>query len=490
MPLLKSKISILFKDTVVYGISNVVSRFIGFLLIPIFTRLFSPAEYGIIGLVKVFSSIVSVVLIMGIPSAVIRYYYDSADNLYRKRIASVGFFFEVIFPTIICASLLLLSKYLTILILKDDRYQPIVIIAICTIPFFVIRDFFLNLLRCKREKYKFVALTVGQLLTQTGLSIYLVVFLKQGIRGIFIAELAASAFLFAVGLGMTRENYSFDFSFPLLKELIMFGLPYVAIMVSVQIMSQSDKYFLLYFTSSAEVGLYTLGQQMASLMVLVVSGFQFAWAPFAYSIHKEEDAKRTYSNIFKYYVIVTTFIAIILTLFSEEILLLLSNRSYLGGAKVTGILAFNAMLGGLYYIFGIGVGIVKKPVYSSIAVGLGMIASLLLNFALVPTFGIQGAAVATLLANLVSVISIYAFSQRKYSVDYKLKKVSWALLAVFPVIGLNYIMPHYTFAFDVTVKFVLLLVFLLIIFLLPVLESRERDFIGRNFLKAMQTIRK
>jgi O-antigen/teichoic acid export membrane protein len=475
---IKSKLSVLVKDSTVYMAGEALTRVIGFILIPIFTRVFIPADYGVIDLITIFISVIAVLLIMGMDSAVARFYYDDPEDDHEiKVIFSTGFLWEIGTSLAICLSLIMLSGKISTLVLKDNSYRLYVLLAICSIPFIVWRQFFANLLKWKREKYRYLILAISEVIIRPSLKIYLVVFLHRGITGVFVANLISYMAIFLLGLVITYKNYSLKFSYPLLKKLLSYGLPYAIIGVSMQVMVISDKYFLNYYTSLRDVGLYTVGQRMASIASLLVVGFQTAWGPFALYVHKDRNAKRIYSKVFEYYIILTSVMFAFLTIFSREIILLLSTREYAGGADVMGILTFNVVLNGVYALYCIGVGITKKSYYSGIAVISGMLANLILNFLLVPRFTMRGAAVATVLANLVSVILIRTFSQRVYHVNYRMSRILSTLALSFAVIGIASVVPEYSLFINILSKSLLMIGLISAIIFSPIMDPDDREFI-------------
>lgn len=290
----------LLKDSLIYGLGSTVGKFIGVILVPIFTRVFSPAEYGVIELISAISLIILFVLMLGLDSATVRFYYSTKDIKEKQTVISTGLFFQVAFSIVGCIILCFYTDYIAIKVFKNLAYSIILKVSFITIPFTLTINFLSMIFRLNFAPWKYSSLIVTQLFLTAFISIYLVVILKVGIIGVFYSSLITNVIITPIGLFLSRSNYSLVFSTKKLKSLLSFGIPLVPASFALLILNLADRFFLAHYSTLKQVGLYSIGVKLSSLLLLIVSAFQLAWGPFAFSISKEDGAKKIYSKVLTY----------------------------------------------------------------------------------------------------------------------------------------------------------------------------------------------
>ncbi len=470
----------LLKDSLIYGLGRYINTFIGALFIPIYTRIFSPAEYGIVDLIGATVSMIVIFLILGLDSATALYFYDTEDRHNQKKIISTSFYFRMMLAVVICSALFFSSGYISELIFNSTEYARFLKIGVAAIPFSLAIGFFLDLMRLKFESLKFSVISIGSTIINSILIIYLIFFLQLGIEGILIGTLISNIIFFFIGLYLTYKEYILSISLSRLRDLLSFGLPLLPASIAIWLMTFSDRYFLVKYSTLNEVGLYSIAIKLSGVLLLVISAFQLSWGPFAFSIKKEIDAKNTYSKVLTYYLIITSFLAIGLSLFSKEILMIMTQAEYIAAYKVVGILSFAVIFVGLYNIISIGVNLTKKTHYISLTTGIAALINIILNFLLIPSLGIIGAAIATLIANCSSVSLLYLISQKYYYIQYENVKIikiflfSGVIILTTGLVNINSIALNYLF------KLSLLIFFVIFLARLNIFEKNEVNFAIRT----------
>ena len=222
-----SKLRRLGTESLTYSLSNFAGHFIWIFLVPIYTRIFSPEEYGVIDLIATVISFLTLFLYMGLDSATGRYYADSENDRDRRLTASTTLFYLIGLAFVVVIIAVFFSRQLSELIFKNPAYDQILLVAIVTIPFSLISGNCLILFRFRFESTRFAITAITSLLFQTGLSIYLVVFLRVGVIGIFIGGLVNAVMFSCINLWLTRSSFAIVFSITRLRELVWFGLPLI-----------------------------------------------------------------------------------------------------------------------------------------------------------------------------------------------------------------------------------------------------------------------
>jgi O-antigen/teichoic acid export membrane protein len=210
-----------------------------------------------------------------------------------------------------------------------------------------------------------------------------------------------------------------------------FGLPLVPAALALIAINFGDRFFLAHLADLAEVGRYELGARIASAMVLLLTAFRTAWPAFAYSIEDEEEARRTYGYVLTYLIVVASWVALGLGLLAPWLVRLLApaNEVFRPGERVVAPLAFAAALYAGYIVVAIGIGRARRTGFNWVVTGIAALVNVALNLVLVPRYGMERAAAATVAAYAVLFVVMARHAQRTYPVPYQWRRVATAFTA-------------------------------------------------------------
>jgi O-antigen/teichoic acid export membrane protein len=181
---------------------------------------------------------------------------------------------------------------------------------------------------------------------------------------------------------------------------------------------------LLYFGSTAAIGLLAVGNKASAPLVLFTSAFRIAWPPFAFSMQKQANAREVYAKTLTYFLVGAGSLAVPISVFAREALLLFATRDYLAGHVVAGMMAFQIIADASYYIVAIGLILTKKTHLLAYSVPAAAVGCIVFNWLLVPAFGFVGAALANTLSYGLSALLAYFLAQREYPVPYEGFKIA------------------------------------------------------------------
>jgi O-antigen/teichoic acid export membrane protein len=439
-------LSNLLQNSLIYSLGGLAGTAVGVLLVPLYTRVFSPSQYGVIDLTTTVTTFLSIALMLGFDSAVGRYYADALDEQDRKLTASTGLFFLTSLAAVSLLPISLFSQQLAKLIFGDSAYGGLLLVAAAFTFFNVLLSSFQTLLKFRFQPIAFAAVSIGTLLLQVGLTLYLVVFCRAGIIGVYTARLVATAVFSVVGFWLTRSSYCVRFSFVRLRGLLAFGVPLIPLSISYYVMMYASRYFLKAFHGLHDVGVYGIGYNVASLIGLVVVGFQHAWGPFVYSTYKEERAKSSFSKAYDYASVAVSLAVVALSLFATEILAIFTTSEYAEAYKAIPFIAASIAAYTLGGYFSVGIGIAKRNIHRAWGGLLAASVNLGLSYALVPSLGIVGGGVATLTSFIVQGVILMSVSQRCYRVEYRFRRN----VAMYFVTGLLVLLGYRLFRSNLT----------------------------------------
>ncbi len=434
------------KDTLVYGLSSAIQKFIVFLLFPIYTRLLSQSDFGVQDLVVTSVALVGMLLVLGMDSGAMLSYY-SADEAGRSGIRSSWLWAELLLAVPVCALLWFAAVPLCSLLFSNPEIAPYFRLGVLSIPFSQGVRAIMLVMRLRFQTARFLLLSVFGVLVQVGGAILMVGVWRMGVRGVFLAILIANAAQMALGLIVSAGSFRLDISMRWLRSMLRVGLPLVPAALSVWVLNYSNRYFLVRYGTLADVGLLGVAVRISSILLFLLSAFETAWGPFAYSLAEDKElARRTYAKALTYFLLTSLVGAALLSVFGREVTLMLATESYEGSADLIPIYCYSAISWASAYIVGMGTGIARRTYHSTVAASLGAAVNIALNFLVIPGWGIAGAAVATLVGNLVSLTYMYVAGQHYFPVQYETGRITRLVAAATIAIGLALLIDYLRFA--------------------------------------------
>lgn len=420
------------KESLVYGLSGVLTRFVSIFLTPIYTGIFAPSDYGVVSLVTTIFALLSILLILSLDNSMGRWYYDSEDEQDQKITLNTFLWSCFSFAVLLSLIVIVFRDFIANQIIQEPATAPLLILMAVNLPLTIFSVFTINLLRMQRKPVMTTVFTLASSFLTIGLNVLFVIILKLSIPGVFYAQIGASVFTTAWTIVLFGKIISpFYFDRDRWIKMFLFSYPLIPGTLAYWVINLSGAYFIQLIDNTHEVGLYQIGINLASAVAFFTSAFQMAWAPFAFSIHKQPEAKQVYAQALLAFLAISCLMSLGVMLFAPEILMVLTRPAYYDAAFVSGLLAFNHIFIGLSSIAAIGPGIAK----SNKAFGISMLVSagllVVFNLILVPRFGKEGAAISILLSQLIVPIVLFIHGHKIYPIPYKFGKAFFILATSF-----------------------------------------------------------
>lgn len=417
---MRSLLKQLVGESAIYGISGIITKFIGIFLVPLYTNVFEPSDYGTINIINSFFFFVGILVVFALDNSAARWYYDTTEEEDRKKTIASWFWFQLSFTTVVCAGIIGLSGFLSHRLLHTSDSNLFIVSALSVFTG-VLPIIVQNWLRMQRKAIHTVVFSLLYSLLTIGLTIYFVLLEQSGVIGVFYAVVIANSLASIYCIFLLKSWISIRYlSIQRLREMLRFALPMIPTSVAFWIINSSSTFILDYFYNLKEVGIFQLGLTISSAVTLFTSSFQMAWGPFAYSIIQNENAKNVYSTVLTAYTIIANFIALSVALFAYELLVVFTTPDYYSAYLVAGLLSFNSTIYSYVYILEIGNGIVKNNKPLAIAVLLSAVVTTGLLLGLTPLFGKTGTAFSMIFGNLVIPVYVYFAAQKSYYIPYKI----------------------------------------------------------------------
>jgi O-antigen/teichoic acid export membrane protein len=176
----------------------------------------------------------------------------------------------------------------------------------------------------------------------------------------------------------------------------------------------------------AETGVYSVGVRISTAILLVLIALRTAWPAFAYSIKDDDEAKRTYGYVLTYVLYLCCWLSLALSLLAPWLVRLLATPRFHRAEEVVPLLVFGGTAFIAFNVMSIGIGRAKQTQFNWVVTGTAALVNIGLNFALIPPYGMIGAAVSTLVAYLVMFFGMTIRAQQVFPVPYQWKRIALA----------------------------------------------------------------
>jgi O-antigen/teichoic acid export membrane protein len=424
-------IKFLLKDSLFYGSLSVLTRFLSIFTMPIFTRLFSKADYGSLDVLSVLGGVFSTVVVLGLDAALIRFFSDCDSHEKRSRIVSVVLLVASSAGVVVALALYFSASFFTEILLPAHGYTLSFKLMVAYLPFSLILLLCQNVLKITFARRPFAILSLGSSVAIVLLSILLVVKFHMGVNGIFIAQLAGYVTFSLIGLYCCREYLLWPSSFEGTAPLLTYGLPVMLTLVASMSLPIVDRFFITRYFGMDVMGLYAVAYKIALLIKMPVSAFQMAWGPLSLSIYKNDNAADVYNKVLFYYVLVLSLFVFTLALYAKPIALLLASQKYAGAELLVLPLAFGVFFESVGALGGIGVDLAKKTYLNLLSYGIGIMAGLGVIIVFVKPFGVMGIAYGILTSQVIRAAFLITFAHRVYPLRFALKVPAFMAVIMF-----------------------------------------------------------
>jgi O-antigen/teichoic acid export membrane protein len=478
-------------QTAVYGLSSIVGRFLNYLLVPIYTRVFvgteGVAEYGVSTYFYSVAAFGAVIYTYGMETAFFRFAQKEGEKP------------EKVFATATW-SLVLSSLVLSLLIFlfadswakwagyagKGAYFSFFAIIfaadSISTIPF--------AWLRKQNDALRFALLRLLSIGVNIGLNLLCYVVLPYlaakglgqpldlSVRWMFIANVLSSL----VVLPFFKKEFQmlrFGFDKILWRKMFDYAYPIIFMGLAGMINETFDRILLKKLlpdpsTADYQIGIYGAVYKLSIIMTLFIQAFRFAAEPFFFAQAKGEDAKQTYADVLQYFIMVCSIIFVGVLLFLDVFKHFI-GVSYHSGLKVVPILLLANLFLGAYYNLSIWYKLTDKTRLGALVSIVGAVITLILNYLWIPYFGYEGSAWATLICYFSMAAISFFLGQHYYPVPYKTKRtLSYLALALATYLISELIKDNlgYSIYQMIAINIILLIAFLFVLFKMEEVEMR------------------
>jgi O-antigen/teichoic acid export membrane protein len=441
------KLSKLAGDTAIYGGSSIVGRMLNYLLVPYYTSIFLPGEYGIVTELYAIAAFLNVMYLYGMETAYFRFaskHQENEPKVYRTAVSSLllsSIFFSILL-VVFASTLVEWMQY------PGKEYfvywfaAIISIDAVLAIPF--------ARLRYLGKAKLFAGAKLFNIVLNISLNLFFLSFCRNvyeensygslndfvalvynpdyGVEYVFIANLIANAALFPLLWSMLK-GYRFIISKDILKPMLRYGYPLLFAGLAYAVNDMLSRVAIKYWlpdnfyegkTSLEALGIYGAVYKLSIFMTLGIQAFRYAAEPFFFSNAEDKNSPQLFAKLMHWFIICGCFVFIAISLNLDILQYLLRSAVYREGIHVVPVLLMANLFLGIYYNLSIWYKLTDRTGYATwITIG-GAMLTLVLNYVFIPIGGYEASALITLTVYVLTVVISYIIGQYYYPVPYKI----------------------------------------------------------------------
>ena len=380
---------------------------------PFYTNTFSQKEYGVIAIITSCMGIIDLTSNLNIHSGVAREYYEYDEGKERRMLLSTGFSSIIFFSLLTFLIIYLFRTYLINSVLEIRGYEVAFFVMLLTIPSGSLFSYFSILMTFEKNKWEFLKGVLIQLIVQTSVTILLITIWSYGIEAFFIGILAGQTLglLFYYHV-IIRKYIILYFNTEILKKILIYSIPLLPAILSGWIDSSLGQILIAKYISINDAGIYSVALRIASVFLVLNAAFSNVWTPHLFKIIKNTNYQKDLMKLFNGVLLILFFVSLNICIFSDMIVRMLSNDSYIKAANYLCILCIPMSLILLTNFARVGPQIVYKTGWISISSILGSCINILFLYLTLPRIGVIAVPVCLSIGTLFS-FSFSAFITRK-----------------------------------------------------------------------------
>lgn len=410
-----SRFRLFMSNFLVYGLGSIISKIIPLLMLPLITRVMADAVYfGINDLYTIVVSFATSLSIMGMYDAMFRLFFEKEDEEFKKRICSSALAYTTCASIIVTIIMVLFKEFFAKLIWGSEEYDYLLLLSVMSVLVGTTNTIVAAPTRFNNERKVFLITNTIAPIISYSISIPLL------LRGWYIIALPLASILSAViieSVFFIRNKKWFSIRYvdrTLIKQLLIIALPLIADLLVYWVFNSVDRLMISKILGNREVGIYAIGSKIGQASQLIYTAFAGGWQYFAFSTMKDKDQVEMNSHVFEYLGVISFAATMLLTSIMREVFQLIFTGDYVLGASVAPYLFLNPLLLMLVQVAGNQFLVIKITWPSGVILTFGALVNVILNFIMIPMYGIEGAAAASTVAYVIAlIITVVVLKQMK-----------------------------------------------------------------------------
>jgi O-antigen/teichoic acid export membrane protein len=463
------------KDSIIYSFGNLSTKLVGFILIPLYTKYLSVEDYAILALLEISAQFIVAVFGFRISSALLRLYWDKEYAGKQKVMFFTSLSFLTGISLISMIVFIYLSDTISVLLFDNPEFSYPLILMFISTGMQIIALQCLTQIRINEKPLLFSISNFLRLITTLSFTVYFIAYQNKNIEAIYEAQLIGYIIFFLTIFRFIIRHIEFKIDHQMLYAMLAYSSPLILAEVASVIFTITSRYCLNFLSTLHEVGIFSLGFKMANtLKVFIVSSVMLAISPMIFKKIDDQDSKRFYSKIMTYFSFGLMFFVMAISIFGKEIIhFLAKNKSYWDAYQVIPILSLAIFFAMLKDVSLTGLHITKRTKVISAIISSMAILNIGLNAVFIILWQSIGAALATLMSQILFFISIYYAAQKYYPIPYEVIKIIKIIIVGLVLFGLSLYADNFDIIIRLVIKSTILLIYPVILYYWKFYEEIE-----------------
>lgn len=421
------------KIGIYYLIANVFNKGIAFLTIPIFTRILSTNDYGIVNtynsMVGILSMLLGFALHMGIRAS----FVDKKEETEDVLVSNVFF--------TLCIGLLILIFFKVICFFINLNFRLIYIALINALSIAIIDDYIMYLMMKYKFKNRIIFMIFPNLLSVFFSIIIIVFFLEENL---YLGRIVVNAIIITIFAFVAIIN-SLKQSNNIKKEHIVYSLkisiPLIMHGIALNVLSQSDRIMITALADPTQTAIYSLIYNFGMIATVITTSLEGVWIPWQ-TEKLNEKSNDEINNFGRYYIFMMTYLLFCVIMIAPEIVKIMAPKEYWEGIIIVPLIVSSNYIVFLYSLYVNIEHYYKKTLEITVSTIVAALSNIVLNYLLIPKYGYIAAAFTTLLSYSISLYIHYKNARNLSKVLFPFKMI------VIPLFCLSFSIVFFYFTID------------------------------------------
>ena len=469
-----SGVSRLLGHASIYALGNISRQLVGFLMLPVYTRYLTPADYGVIGLMLFAISLIELGFGARLGLAIPKYYFDNQDKDYKAKVVSTALIITGCVSTVTTIAIVMLREPISLGVFGTSQFGTIVGLFAVQILTQAMENYALVYLRLQQRPWFYISVSFAKLVVQLSLNIWLVVFLEMGVLGVAYSAMLSSSIFALLLLAYTLRHVGWGFDSALARKMVIFCWPLWLAGFAGLYVGSANRYFLRIFSSLDDVGLFELAAKFGIILsVLIWEPFATYWEVERFKYYQQGNAEPVFQKVFLFISTLLVLAALGIAIFSGPVIRLMADQAFHRAAVAVPFLAFASVFRSLVAFTNFSFLVTENTRWISRNNYMTAIVITIFYLALIPVAGHVGAALAAMFASAVQFLIVHRAARRFYDMHISLKPLMKMLLvSVIGCFGANISLARDNILADITLK-LLIFTFSSVLIIMPIFKNYE-----------------
>jgi len=421
------------KESVIYGVGEVFTKALAFLLIPLYTRYLTKSDFGIYNLVITIWPVLVIFYGKGLASYLIRGYFELTTEKQKK-----DFFGTILLLTILISLLLsgiihLFGDYIFNPLFKEVSYKPFLQFAVAIAFFKLFINNLLSIYRAQRKPVTVVILSFVMFVITVSVIVWQVVILKKELWGVLWGQFISLALVSLIFFIYVQKDIHYHLDKKYIYAALTFSLPLIPHALSGWIINLSDRILIERFCTLEDLAIYSLGYQLAMALDILINSMNQAWIPFFYANAANPDQRKELKKSTTFYFIIVVAVGLLLGVFTNEIILLVGKEQYRAAIRIFPLIILAFIIHSIYYMASASLLLKKKTMIIPLITIVAGVINVGLNLYGLPKYGYMFAAYTTVFSYSLMSLGGVLFSWKYFPIPFQFTKM---LLILFFAAGI------------------------------------------------------